>query len=560
MICNNCGHQNGPDAKFCGGCGNALIANQNVNNSEIIEQLEDYNEQTQPTQVTSTQEATPTVQHQPQIQQEIPAIQEQPQIQQVAPIATIETQKKSNKKKIITIIIIFVAIVLTVIGAVVLLPNNKTTEKENIDNFFDPEKPIRVKDKNQMYRYIDQEGKYITNNVYLYATEYYNNYAIVTTETIKDDIKVHVDQIIDKNGNVKKETQGSIEYHEKLNLWLIDYVLYDSNLKQISPKDILVNIADDDHEYFEWVNTKNNTGGIMNSKGEITYTYHFQEDEDYISVEPTETDRKDKYCIVGIESDKSAIVNCDDGTVVYDYTEHYIDDEDDNIFEILDDDTYDLIEIMYIQDNKIVYKSTSEEISIYYNEKYLTIRDGSKDYDDRYSYIDLTTLQTSKEIPDGSDDDYEDLSDWEKETGYKKFSCSDGYGIIEKDQILIQCNWDYIDYLDINVYKYLSSKKHNYIITEKDDNIYITDINSKKQIATLNTSYIIKNSESLFIYYTDKNTKETVLYNLLTNKTVAIPKDYSVYIYSNYAVAKDYSTDTTKYYNNDGKLIYTEKN
>ena len=99
MICNNCGHQNGPDAKFCGGCGNALIANQNVNNSEIIEQLEDYDEQTQPTSPTSTQEVTPTVQHQPQIQQEIPAIQGQPQIQQAAPIATIETQKNPTKRK-----------------------------------------------------------------------------------------------------------------------------------------------------------------------------------------------------------------------------------------------------------------------------------------------------------------------------------------------------------------------------------------------------------------------------------------------------------------------------
>ena len=54
--------------------------------------------------------------------------------------------------------------------------------------------------------------------------------------------------------------------------------------------------------------------------------------------------------------------------------------------------------------------------------------------------------------------------------------------------------------------KYLSSKNHDYIITEKDDKTYITDINSKKKIYTLNTSYIITDEESLFIDISFKST------------------------------------------------------
>ena len=84
-------------------------------------------------------------------------------------------------------------------------------------------------------------------------------------------------------------------------------------------------------------------------------------------------------------------------------------------------------------------------------------------------------------------------------------------------------------------------------------------MDKKTPVTKLNTTSIYKDDESLFIYYYDNDTGDIKVHNLLTNKELTTSDDYSVYLYSNYVKVKDYSTSTTKYYNNDAKLIYTEK-
>lgn len=537
MTCNKCGNQNAENAKFCGGCGESLIIQQSTIKQGEIEQLEEEIKTSFGTNsITSNLVENSLSSSQ---SEKIPA-------------------KKSSKSKVVLIIITIMALILTGLGIYLLGSNESQNEKSKINSFFDPDKPIRVVNKNGRYKYIDQDGKYIIDKDYIYGTEFINNYAIVTTETKNDDLTFNTNQIIDKKGNIIKETPGDIEYYEDLDVWVIDSNLYDKNLKKINPEGTLVELADDDSKYFEWINSKKNTGGIMNIKGKITYTYHFENEENYISVEPSETTLSETYCRVSVDAEKYAIVNCDDGTVVYNFTTEYIDVEDDNIFEILNDDTYERIEILYIQNNKIVYKSSSEDIDLSYDDyNYITIRDDSKDYSERYSYIPFDTLIETSERPEYQDTD--DLDEWEKLTKNKKFSCSAGYGIMNDQKITLPCQWDYIYYLDLDVYKYLLTQNKNYIIGEKENKTYIIDLDKKTSITQLNTSNIYKDDESLFIYYYDNDTNEIKVHNLLTNKETTVSDDYNIYLYSNYVKVKDYSTSTTKYYNNNAKLIYTEK-
>ena len=111
-------------------------------------------------------------------------------------------------------------------------------------------------------------------------------------------------------------------------------------------------------------------------------------------IRPSEVDDslEQRYCVVEI-GNKKGIVNCDTGKVIYDYTESYISVDDDNIFSISEKETYDLLNVMYIQDDKIVYQSSNKniELSYYPNGKYIQIYDESKNYPNQYTKLQTTS-------------------------------------------------------------------------------------------------------------------------------------------------------------------------
>ena len=254
----------------------------------------------------------------------------------------------------------------------------------------------------------------------------------------------------------------------------------------------------------------------MNKSGKITYTYQFEDGEDYFSVDPSHTDEslKDTYCRVNVENEKYAIVNCNTGKVIYDYTKDYISEHSDNIFEISDKKTYSFIEKLYIQDDKIIYKITDKRDSLYYYEtgKYVQITDYDKPYNEKYSYIDITTGEISKEKPKNTEQKTL-TNEWEKYTKMQKFNCSNGYGIMSGDTIKLQCEWSNIYYFDLELYKYLSARGKNYIMAKKDDKTYIINLKTNKTEAELNAGYIYNSDGSTFVSYTDAETKKKVYYN-----------------------------------------------
>ena len=104
-------------------------------------------------------------------------------------------KNKRNNKKILLIVIV-VAIITAIIIKIFVGP--KVSDKK-INSMFDIDSFIRV-EKDGKYGYIDSNGKFVIQPQYDYATEFYQDHAIVA---LKSENSANVYQVIDKSGNVK---------------------------------------------------------------------------------------------------------------------------------------------------------------------------------------------------------------------------------------------------------------------------------------------------------------------------------------------------------------------
>lgn len=455
--------------------------------------------------------------------------------------------QKDNKLKL-TLIVTSIIILLGI--SFLILKNSK---KSNFNYaIFDQNKPIII-EKNGKYGYINTSGKVIVEPIYEDIGNFNGNYAIVYEMVKTEDGEKKLCKIIDKNGKVKVTPQEdgycSIEYISDYNIYIIDNKLYDSNLRKLSSDD--KHVEYEDNGYLAWFSEEKKTAGIMTTSGKIPYTFKYigdYADQSYdfeFRVSDIDKSLNGRYCISRPYYGYNAIINCDSGKIVVESKEDYYFDEDDNIFSFYtDDDSYESI-YFYVQDNKITYKN-SNEIQ-YYSDGYLRINDNNK-----YKYYNIKTGSITDEKPSKVDN----LNDLELMTGYSKFSCDNGYGLMRNGKVLLPCQWDRIEFFDTLLYQYLNSLGKNYIIVKKDSKSFIFDLNNNKTIYEINSSYVTSYTDSTFIYYTDEN-RNKVVYNLLTGKTITITADDSYNIYSNYIKVKhDKKYD---YYNTNLELIYTSE-
>lgn len=455
--------------------------------------------------------------------------------------------QKDNKVKIALI-----GFLLVVILGILFVFLNKSKKNNFKYAIFDQSKPIII-EKDGKYGYINTNGKVIVETQYEDVRDFNGNYAIVYEMVKTDDGEKKLCKIIDRNGKVKITPQEdgycSIEYIDDYNIYIIDDKLYDSNLRKLSSNDKYVEY--EDNGYLVWFSEEKRTAGIMTSSGKVTYTFKYTGDDVYqlyrlygfdIRVSDIDESLNSRYCVSRPYYGYSAIVNCDSGKIVVESKEDYYFDEDNNIFKCKTDDEE---MYFYVQNNKIVYKD-SNEIE-YYSDGYLRIDD-----DDNYKYYNIKTGSTTDEKPLITDN----LSDLELTTGYSRFSCDNGYGLMQNEKIVLPCQWDRISFFDLTLYQYLKSVGKNYIIVRKDGKSFILDLKNNKTIYETNSSYINSYDNSTFIDYTDENNKK-VIYNLLTGKSITFDKNNSYSIYSNYVKVKN--NTKTDYYNTNLKLIYTNE-
>lgn len=449
-----------------------------------------------------------------------------------------------NKNVIIAIVGVIVAVIAIFIGFKMF---SKSDEEVLIARIFDTEKPISIK-KDGKYGYINTKGKVIIEPAYKVANDFYGEFAAVKTEDDKY-------QIINRKGDVKATSESlyGIKYIAESDAWLVDGVLYNGNMKRVTKEGIVVDYDSYNGGYLTFLDANKKTMGVMTSAGKKTFEIPVTEGG-YLGLDLSENEfeLEDSYCRVVVDNEKYAIINCKTGKVVYDLSEKYISVDDNNIFSIKDGDyRADTLETIYIENDKVSYKVEKDIELSYYSAGILRIEDDSKSYSERYTYYNLKDKTTSDKKPSTEITDA-----WQLLTGFTVYECNSKYGLMKDEKVILSCEWDDVETLSTSLYKFLQSEGKNYILLEKDDKTNLYDMKKKKVIATFNASYVSDYSDSTFIKYTDDETDEIIVYNLLTGKSLKFEKGTTVTVYSNYVTAE--KDDKVSYYNVKTQMIYEQ--
>lgn len=567
MICNKCGKQNNDSSKFCAGCGNLLLVTQEpIINSQFSEM--NY-------QQSMNNQSTNSVNNESVINNVI--IQQQnSEVSNVQIIDNKKTKSTKSNKKVLFIIGGVVLFVVAFIIILLLLFKNNGVSKQ-LSNIFDLEQPIPVY-KDGGYVYIDTNGKLIKNIVYNEANDFKGNYAYV-------ELQDGTAALIDKNQNVKVSATSyyAMKNITDYNLWLIDGVLYNENLKAITDKTI--NVKYEDSGFFTYNSYDFTKYGIMNSKGKKIY-------ENQCSIRSLDIDEganeNEYYGIIELrcyendnEIKKEYLIELQNGSVLYENeyrtqypsSYYYSLTEDSNNIYYIKDSNYDRVESFYVKDNKIVYSTIENLYDLeLYGENHLKL-DYGYNYEElgktqRYYYYDLKNKKLLEEEPEIENLDIDvkvDIDEKERQI----VSCKNGKGLIDNKDVIIPCIYESVDYLNNNVYEYMKQTKSMdlLIVESKSGETSIYDANKKKELLKFEQAekYSIDDyNNSLFMtqkIYVDSSwysdLKKTVVYNLFSQKSLQFDANSEISIKSNYFTER---RDGKKiYYNMNFEKIYTEQ-
>lgn len=443
---------------------------------------------------------------------------------------------------------LFLSAIVFVVFLVVCILSYSSKRAKLLERLVNPKAliPIEIDEK---YGYMNSNGKIVISPKYSKASSWVGDFALVA---VRKDYSEKI-RIIDKNEKV----YFSVDYLSDVlavpeyKIWVIEGKLYDSKLKLISDESDEVTYLRDG--FLEYRNEKNKLTGLMNYKGKKTYSYKFTDKNESVdfSVSATSSKNRYKYCIA-TNNKKTALINCNTGKIIYNYSKDIISSLDNNVFLINREKSNKNNQIVVVDNDKEIYKTynTNNEI-IYYNN--IVVSENKDNY--KKTYYNLKNKKTSESLFAG-----ESLSRFESEEfdQYRVFSIGADDGVLKNDKVILPAKYSQIYPLDTKIYEYLKRVKNKeYVFAKKDDKYYLINLKNKKVIKEFNTDRITTYEESFFVTYKDNLTDETIIYNLLSNKTFKVNEDVDFDIDLNYFLIegkKDYI-----YYNVNMKEIYRQE-
>ena len=483
------------------------------------------------------------------------------------PTVTIEQPKKkfsfnfkldTKKKKIYASIAAVVVVAIGVVCAI-LLP--KTPEERRLEEIYNPKKLI-IYEYDKKYGYMNYKGKKVIDPVYTYADNFHGNYAVVSQDEANENRHY---QVIDKKGHIKKEIYGSQpKYYSEYSVWLINGIIYDKNLKEISSPDktyIYLNYG-----YF-YSSTETNFE-IIDYQNNVIYT---EQTSKKLSAEISTNDNygAEHYVMTSRQDGTNKIIDLKSKSVVYsiiDGTKEKLSVKNDNIFNVISKTDSKIAKWVYLEDGGVAYEVSSDVVSMsFYNyDNRIVLLDYGEDYaskgkEYRLIYYDI---KNRKEYTNEPNPINLEVSSMEKIYGYRPYSCDKTIGLNKDGLKVTECYYDNINFLNKNLYNYMLNEtgKRLALLTQ-DDKTFLVDLNTKKTIYSFNTKNVqdIDNSSFLIGIVNNEETSKSsyIVYNVISGKSIVTSENEAVTIKSNCIII--FNDEIETYYNTKLERIYSNR-
>ena len=427
---------------------------------------------------------------------------------------------KIEKKSHVSIILLFLIFLIIVGCSLFFYEKEEVIKKENTiqdfskvvsnisyDYTYNEDKLIYVKN-NGKGKLVNSKGKVLVDGVS--SLEEDCNYFYIITKR-ENNSKYYY--IIDNNGKDLYKDKDKIYYYAKHNVFLIGKDLYYNNQK-VASGIVMNNNKTYSGDYFSYIDKS--IGGIIDYKGNIKYQTNIKE---FLYLESTsKRDMLEKnYCVINKDYEY-AVIDCETGDIVINYSTREIEEMDNNIYKM----------------NKIVFYIDSNKQLIYYDKE-----PNETDYSFKYFINDKLLLgkQLINTIDGMPYDNVVVNSKIEEENNIKTTLCKNidiFYGMSINDSVL-PCIYQDVKFFSTRINNYLKDKI--YVILKKNNEILLFDIKSNKYINKIESMTLT----SPLIVYEDNGRR--YVYNLKTDDNKIINDNDKVTIYDNYYVVEKLDVD-----------------
>lgn len=460
---------------------------------------------------------------------------------------------KPPKKNIFGKIIVIILLLLVVLFSIYyIFIRDNSDSKINIDTVFDINKPILIND-NDKYGYVDNNGKLLTDIKYDSATEFYGGYAAVG---IYDNDKKEYSIVNSSFEKVFTKTSDNIpQYITEYDIWLIGGSLYSNKMKEIYSAEKLIY---DDNGFFVYSNSKLNVTGIVDYTGEEIFSVPGVDGVTFdISYPYYETD---ELFVKVVTPDKIYIASTKTDDIIYTHTGNSSEliVEDDGIFGVYDPIDRD-IDYMFFYKGQMAVE--------FYNVKELVVADYDKmilyasNYGS-YKYYDVINKCDTEKTDKIEYYEYiYNRNDYTKDYNYTIFECGSKMGIMKGKKVLLSCDYSDIQFLNINLFKYVKKKTSKQVVLlDTGFSVIVYDMKKKEEVRNFVGEDVKTYDDNTFLLISSDvgDSESYIIYNLVTNKYLEIKDEInSLSVNSNNFVVTD--DESIKYYNADMKIVYEIK-